>query len=69
MKRTVKVFVIPPDRVPGGPPAPAREVVVEAASVDGLRAAAHAQLAKDGHRVRSISFGPKGLVAYVEASA
>ena len=69
MKRTVKVFVIPPDRAPGGPPEPAREIAVEAASVDGLRAAARAQLASEGHRVRSLSFGPRGLVAYVEATA
>ena len=69
MKRTVKVFVIPRERAPGGPPDPAREVVVEAASVDGLRDAARAQLAEEGHRVRSLSFGPKGLVAYVEETA
>ena len=68
MKRTVKVFVIPPDRVPGGPPKPAREIVVEAASVDGLRAATRAQLVDEGHRIRSLSFGTKGLVAYVEAT-
>jgi len=68
MERTVKVFVIPPDRVPGGPPEPARELVVEARSTDALRDAARARLIEDGYRVRSLSFGPKGLVAYVEAS-
>ncbi len=68
MERTVKVFVIPPGRVPGGPPEPARELVVEARSTDALRDAARARLIEDGYRVRSLSFGPKGLVAYVEAS-
>ena len=67
MQRTVKVFVIPPDRAPGGPPEPARQMVVEARSVDALRDAARAKLADEGFRVRSLSFGPKGLVAYVEA--
>ena len=66
MQRTMKVFVIPPDRSPGGPPEPARELVVEARSIDGLREAARAKLAGEGFRVRSLSFGPDGLVAYVE---
>ena len=67
MQRTMKVFVIPPDRPPGGPPEPARQMVVEARSTDALRDAARAKLAGEGLRVRSLSFGPKGLVAYVEA--
>ena len=67
MQHTVKVFVIPPDRAPGGPPEPARQMVVEAKSIDGLREAARVQLAAEGYRVRSLSCGPKGLVAYVEA--
>ena len=66
MQRAVKVFVIPPGRSPGGPPEPARQVVVEATSHDGLREAARAQLTSEGYRVRSLSFGPSGLVAYVE---
>ena len=66
MERTVKVFVIPKERVPGGPPKPAREVTVQAASIDGLREAARAKLTAEGLRVRSLSFGPKGLVAHVE---
>ena len=66
MKRTVKVFVIPPDGLPGGPPDPAREMVVEAKSIDALREAARTKLMEDGSRVRSLSFGPDGLVAYVE---
>ena len=66
MQRTMTVCVIPPDRAPGGPPEPARQVVVEARTTDGLREAARAKLTGEGFRVRSLSFGPKGLVAYVE---
>ena len=66
MERTVKVFVIPTSRIPGGPPEPAREFVVQADSVDGLRDAAQVRLSDEGYRLRSVSFGPRGLVAYVE---
>ena len=66
MQRTVKVFVIPADRAPGGPPEPARQIVVEGPSTDAARDAARARLVEDGYRVQSLSFGPKGLVAYVE---
>jgi len=66
MQRTMKVFVIPPERAPGGPPEPARQMVVEASRTDALRDAARAKLEDEGFRVRSLSFGPKGLVAYVE---
>ena len=68
MERTIKVFVIPPDRSPGGPPEPAREIVVEARSTDALRAVARQRLTEDGYWIRSLSIGPKGLIAYVEAS-
>ena len=66
MERTVKVFVTPTSRIPGGPPEPARELVVQARSVDGLRDAAQVRLIDEGYRLRSVSFGPRGLVAYVE---
>lgn len=66
MERTVKVFVIPISRIPGGPPEPARELVVQARSIDGLRDAAQVRLIDEGYRLRSVSFGPRGLVAYVE---
>ena len=66
MERTVKVFVIPTSRIPGGPPEPARELVVEARGIDGLRDAAQVRLIDEGYRLRSVSFGPRGLVAYVE---
>jgi len=66
MERTVKLFVIPRDRAPGGPPNPAREIIIEASTLDGLRAAARTQVEKEGLRVRSISFGSTGLVVYAE---
>ena len=69
MERTVQIFIIPRDRVPGGPPEPARQVVVEAATVDGLAHAAHDRLTSEGLRVRSVSFTRDGLVAYAEETA
>ena len=66
MERTIKLFIIPRDRVPGGPPNPARELTVEASTIDGLRAAARTQVENEGLRVRSISFGSTGLVVYAE---
>ena len=68
MERTLHVFVIPNGQSPAGPPNPARALTVEAPSLDGLREAAREKLAAEGYRVRSLSFGPKGLVAYVEAA-
>jgi len=67
MQRTMQVFVVPKGPLPGGgSPLPARQRTIEAASLDGLREAAHAALTADGFRIRSLSFGPEGLVAYVE---
>ena len=66
MERTVKLFIIPRDRVPGGPTNPARELTVEAPTLDGLRAAARSLVEDEGLRVRSISFGSTGLVVYAE---
>jgi hypothetical protein len=68
MERTVKVFVIPTSRIPGGPPEPTHDFVVEAGSIDGLRDVAKARLINEGYRVRSVSFVSGGLVAYVEES-
>ena len=66
MQRTIKVFVIPHGRTPGGPPEPAREMTIEAPSLDALRDVARVHLAGEGYRIRCISFAPGGLVAYVE---
>lgn len=66
MKQTLKVFLIPKDRVPAGPPEAARELEIEAADLDGLREAALAEMSQEGYRVRALSFSPTGLIAYVE---
>lgn len=67
MQRRMQVFIVPKGAGPGGgSPLPAQPRTVEAPSVDGLRDSAHAVLTADGLRVRSLSFGPGGLVAYVE---
>jgi hypothetical protein len=66
MERTVKLFLIPKDRIPGGPPNAPRELVVSARTLDGLRDEARAVVAREGLQVRSISFGPLGLVVYAE---
>lgn len=67
MQRTMQVFVVPKGVVPGGgSPLPARQLSVEAPTLDGLRDAAHAALAAGGFRIRSLSFGIADLVAYVE---
>ncbi|GEM_PF-3328594 len=66
MKRTLKVFVIPKERTPGGPPDAAREMLIEATSLDGLREAARAKMHDEGLLVRALSVGATGLVAYVE---
>ena len=69
MQRTVDVFVIPRDRTPGGPPEASRQLVVDGKTIDELRDAARSKLAEEGFRIRSLSFGPKGMVAYVEADS
>lgn len=66
MKRLVRLFVIPADRVPAGPPEPPRELQVEAPSVDLLRAEVRTKVAELGYRVRTVSFVPDGLVVYAE---
>jgi hypothetical protein len=68
MERTLHVFVIPDGQSPAGPPRPAQALTVHASSLDGLREAAREKLKAEGYRVRSLSFGPKGLIAYVEAA-
>jgi hypothetical protein len=50
----------------GGVPAAPAELAVEAVSLDAARVATRERLAADGYRVRSLTFGPNGLVAYVE---
>lgn len=69
MKREVQVFIIPKERAPGGPPRPAPSIEVHVATTDGLLAAAREALSAPGRRVRSVSFTPTGLVAYLEETA
>ncbi|QRK08547.1 hypothetical protein JQX13_53130 [Archangium violaceum] len=66
MRRVVKVFIIPTQRGPAAPPEPAPEFTVEARTEDGLLDAARTELASRGYRLRSLSFSPTGLVAYME---
>jgi hypothetical protein len=63
MRRTLSVFEVPADR---GTAVPAGEVEVEAKGPDELLATARAILSKKHAKVRSVSFTPSGLVAYVE---
>ncbi len=66
MESTVKLFVIPAERAPAGPPEAPRELTVEAQTRDALRDAARAAVQDQGLLLRSISFGPEGLVVYAE---
>jgi hypothetical protein len=66
MDRRLKLFVIPLNKLPGGPPNPAKELTIEASSLDGLRAAAQKHIEDENLKVRSISNGPAGIVAYAE---
>lgn len=52
--------------IKNGVPAPPAELAVEAPSLDGARAAARERLETEGYRIRSLTCGPMGLVAYVE---
>ncbi len=66
MKRTLKIFSIPAERIPAGPPDPPVEKEVEASTIDGLLNTARERIQSEGYRVRSISFSSDALVAYVE---
>ena len=68
MKTTLKLFVIPKERVPKGPPEPPIETEIEAPSLDGLLVEARSRLQADGYRIRTLSFAPNSLLAYVEAT-
>jgi len=66
MKKTLKIFIIPCERIPAGLPNPAIEKEIEAPTVDLLREKASEYLKSEGFRIRSISFSPVGMTAYVE---
>lgn len=65
MRTQVELFIVAKDRPADPPGAPLRREV-EAATRDGLRDALRLELEAEGYRVRAISFGPQGLVAYAE---
>jgi len=69
MERTLKLFVIPKDRIPGGPPNPSKEFVIKAKDLDGLRNAARTLIEEKSLRLRSLSFGANELIAYAEEQA
>ena len=66
MERRMKLFVIPRERVPGGPPNPAREIALQAECLDGFREAARQHIDSEKLKLRSISNGQNGIVAYAE---
>jgi hypothetical protein len=67
VKTKLILFVVPPATDKGAsPPGPPSERTIEARTDDGLLEVAREQLAAEGYRLRSLSFGPTGLVAYVE---
>jgi len=69
MESAAKLFVIPADRAPAGPPDAPRELRLEALTRDLLREAARAAVLEQGLLLRSVSFGPDGLVVYAEEPA
>jgi hypothetical protein len=64
----VTIFVVPPAGT-GAAPCPAEQVEVEASEHDAARAQARLRLEAAGFRVRALTFGARGLVAYVEEHA
>ena len=53
--------------VKSGLPRPPAELTVEAPSLDAARASARERLEAEGYySVRTLTFGPTGLLAYVE---
>lgn len=61
---SVRVFELPKAGEPG-PVRRAGTVEIQASSVDGALAAARARLTTGAASVRSVTHGPKGLIAYV----
>jgi hypothetical protein len=66
MERKLKLFIIPEDKIPGGPPNPSKEFVIEAKNLDGLREVARTRIEDEHLRLRSLSFGANELIAYAE---
>lgn len=68
MRSALQLFLVS-SATPNAPPEPGAALEVEAKTEDALLQAARALLVSRGHRIRALSFGTKGLVAYVEKPA
>jgi hypothetical protein len=66
VEHAVRTFVVP-KMEPGAAPRPGPTLSV--ATLDAARASARERLEADGYSVRTLTFGPTGLVAYVEERA
>ena len=69
MQRAVRLFVIPRDHIPSGSPNPPQTFSVQAPSLDVCGDEVRREIEARSLRLRSISFGPKDIVAYAEEPA
>ena len=69
MQRAVRLFVIPRDHIPSGPPNSPQTFSVQGSSLDACRDEVRKEIEARSLRLRSISFGPKDIVAYAEEPA
>ncbi len=65
MQHSVRIFVVRTS-TPNSAPVPEQAIVVDGATLDGVRVAARTQLEASGFRIRSLNFSGTGLIAYVE---
>ena len=68
MEHAVRTFIVP-KMEPGAAPRPGPPLSVAATTLDAARASARERLEAEGYYVRTLTFGPTGLVAYVEERA
>ncbi len=68
MEHAVRTFVVP-KMEPGAAPQPGPTLSIAATTLDAARASARERLEAEGYSVRTLTFGPTGLVAYVEERA
>jgi hypothetical protein len=68
MRSALQLFLVS-SATPNAPPVPGVVLEVEAETEDALLQAARDLLVSRGHRIRALSFGTKGLIAYVERPA
>jgi hypothetical protein len=65
MRSSLRLFFVSAGQPPV-PPEPGPELEVEAKTEDELLQVARDLLVSGGDRIRALSFGTKGLIAYVE---